>query len=89
MYELNKQPVTSGGYDVATLARFVLEPNTFELNNKDFRQGSGTGMGTKIAPNYANLFMGELESQSFPECPVKPRIYKRCQTEEELVDFID
>lgn len=97
MYELHKQPDTPDGHVVATLARLVLELNTFEFNNKYFRQVSGTAMGTKMAPNYANIFMGKLESQFLSECPVKPLIYKRfiddifivwSHTEEELVDFI-
>ena len=98
MYELHKQPDTPDGHVVATLARLVLELNTFEFHNKYFRQVSGTAMGTKMAPNYANVFMGKLESQFLSECPVKPLIYKRfiddiflvwSHTEEELVDFVD
>ena len=41
----------------------VLKNNVFEFNNKYFLQIQGTAMGTKMAPAYANLFMGKLEEK--------------------------
>ena len=43
----------------------VLENNSFEFNGKNYLQISGTAMGTKFAPNYANLVLGYLESILF------------------------
>ena len=43
---------------VLTLLRFVLTLNYFEFYDKFYHQISGTAMGTKLAPNYANIFHG-------------------------------
>ena len=54
-------------------------------------------MGTKMAPSYANIFIGKLESEFLSSCSLKPLIYKRFiddiflvwpHTEEELLEFI-
>jgi len=44
-----------------TLFLFVLENNYFEFKNILYKQLFGTAMGTKMAPPYANLFLGYLE----------------------------
>lgn len=41
--------------------RFVLENNTFMFDNRNFKQISGTAMGTPFAPVFANLTIGFLE----------------------------
>lgn len=41
--------------------KFILKNNTFQFNNKQYKQISGTAMGTPFAPTYANLTMGYLE----------------------------
>ena len=43
------------------LTKLVLKNNVFEFNNNYYLQIQGTAMGTKMAPAYANLFMGKLE----------------------------
>ena len=43
------------------LLRLVLTCNNFEFDNKHFLQVGGTAMGTKLAPSYANIFMGKFE----------------------------
>ena len=48
---------------VMELAKLVLENNVFEFNNNFYLQKQGTAMGTKMAPSYANLFMGKLEEK--------------------------
>ena len=40
----------------------VLKHNVFEFDEKFNLQIQGTVMGTKMAPAYANLFMGRLEA---------------------------
>ena len=38
-----------------------LTHNTFTFNRPHYQQINGTAMGTKMAPSYANLFMGKFE----------------------------
>lgn len=82
---------------IETLANLVLKLNTFEFNNSYYLQTSGTAMGTKMAPNYANIFMSKIESDFLSSCAIKPIFYKRflddifmiwTETEDELVKFI-
>lgn len=77
MYELHRKTGTPDSHVVATLTRLVLELNAFEFNDKHFRQVSGTAMGTKMAPSYANIFMGMLESKFLADYPFQPLVYKR------------
>ena len=46
----------------------VLKLNAFDFNGKVYHQTQGTSMGTKCAPNYANLFMAQLESELLEQC---------------------
>ena len=46
---------------IGELINLVLKHNVFEFNEKFYLQTQGTAMGTKMAPAYANLFMGKLE----------------------------
>ena len=55
---LQPQPVVIG-----ELIDIVLQNNVFEFNDKHYLQKQGTAMGTKMAPSYANLFMGKIEKQ--------------------------
>ena len=41
----------------------VLKENTFQFNNKHYQQIQGTAMGTKMAPTYATLLMGRLDTK--------------------------
>ena len=43
----------------------VLKNNTFQFDNTWYIQISGTAMGTKMAPTYANLSMGYLEEKTY------------------------
>lgn len=43
--------------------KLVLENNSFEFCGENYLQISGTAMGTKFAPNYANLVLGFLEQK--------------------------
>jgi len=42
---------------------FVLNYNVFNFGNLLFLQVHDITMGTKLTPNYANLFMGDFESK--------------------------
>ena len=46
---------------IIELLQVVLTNNYFDFNGKHYHQKSGTAMGTKSAPSYANLFMSKFE----------------------------
>ena len=48
---------------IGELISLVVENNVFEFNDKHYLQTQGTAMGTKMAPAYANLFMGKIENK--------------------------
>lgn len=62
---------------LATLLEMILQLNNFVFNEVHYLQVSGTSMGTKIGPNYANIFMGRLEEQFLRSRHLKPLCYKR------------
>ena len=79
------------------LLEIVLRNNTFEFNDTFYKQLQGTAMGTKLAPAYANIFMGKLERVILSQAPLKPLYYKRYiddililwpHSEAELKDFL-
>ena len=39
----------------------VLKNNNFTFDGNHYLQINGTAMGTKVAPSYANIFMGDIE----------------------------
>ena len=41
----------------------VLKLNNFTFNDENFIQVKGTAMGTRAAPNFANIYMGRLEDK--------------------------
>ena len=44
------------------LIRMILTMNNFSFNDNHYLQIHGTAMGTKMAPSYANLFLGYFEA---------------------------
>ena len=56
----------------------VLKGNIFMFNDDLFIQRIGTAMGTRVAPTYACIFMGWLETQFLSEWSgVQPNLWKR------------
>ena len=55
----------------------ILQKNYFEFNNKLYLQTSGTTMGTRCAPNYAIIFMAEIEEEFLRSQTKVPRIWLR------------
>ena len=51
------------------LLRLVMECNIFKFNEEFWIQLIGTSMGTRVAPTYANIFMGKLEKLMLDQCP--------------------
>ena len=71
--------------------------NNFSFNNEHYLQVHGTAMGTRMAPSYANLFMGKFEQHAIENAPLKPFVWWRfiddvfmiwTEGEEHLKDFI-
>ena len=95
--ETNKPPFTRPQI-VLRLLRMVLTKNNFSFNGRDYLQVGGTAMGTKLAPSYANIFMGELEQKLIDSSPKEPFFWKRfiddifmiwTHGEEELHKFLE
>lgn len=61
---LNQRPVSStpSADFIIKLIEFILTMNAFKFNNNFYLQRKGTAMGTRMAPSYANIFMGSIES---------------------------
>ena len=57
---------------ICDLIRRILAMNSFEFENNHYLQLHGTAMGTKMAPAYANPFMGDLEQIILAQSPLKP-----------------
>lgn len=72
---VNDKPID--GSTLGTILALILELNNFEFNGEHYVQTSGTSMGTKIGPNYANIFMGILENNFLATRDLKPLYYKR------------
>ncbi len=46
------------------MLRIILSGNTFQFAGRTFKQIKGIAMGTPVAPTWANLFMGKLETDA-------------------------
>lgn len=62
---------------ILELLKIVLHSNNFDFNGKHYLQTGGTAMGTRLAPSYANIFMGDLEGKLLNKSSHKPHTYKR------------
>ena len=56
-----KKNVPSGA--IRTLILFILKNSVFRFSNIIYQQIMGTIMGSPMAPNFANLFMSEVETR--------------------------
>ena len=59
------------------LTKLVLHNNIIEFNGKLYLQLVGCAMGSKMSPNYANVFMNYFECKFLPLAPVQPFLWKR------------
>ena len=62
---------------IKTLGNLVLKHNYFEFNGQIFLQQQGTTMGTRMAPNYAIIFMYKIETELLQKSPLQPTFFKR------------
>ena len=56
----DQEPPTDCLVEMLTL---VLKNNNFTFDGNHYLQINGRAMGTKMAPSYANMFMGDLEER--------------------------
>ena len=59
------------------LAQIVLDSNIVTFNEELLIKLVGTAMGTKFAPNYANIYMGDFETEAIKNYPLKPLLWLR------------
>jgi hypothetical protein len=94
-----KRPVstTPSNQSLIQLLQLVLTKNNFQFSNQHYLQTSGTAMGTRVAPSYANLFMADFEETHVFTYQSQPLLYGRfiddifliwTHTREELDNFI-
>jgi hypothetical protein len=57
----DQEPPTECLVEMLTL---VLKNNNFTFEGNHYLQINGTVIGTKMAPSYANIFMGNIEERS-------------------------
>ena len=62
---------------IVELLEVVLTNNYFDFNGKHFHQISGTAMGTKLVPSYANLFLTKFEQNHVYAYHPQPTLWKR------------
>ena len=62
---------------ICDLIRMILIMNNFVFNDEHFIQRHGTAVGTRMAPAYANLFMGDFEKKALQNYPDKPHLWLR------------
>ena len=63
------------------LLKFILSHNIFKFGDHSYQQCSGIAMGTRCAPNFANIYMAVLEESFFQRRKTlgmpRPVFYKR------------
>ena len=83
---------------ICDLMCMILTMNNFEFDSSHLIQLHGTAMGTRMAPAYANLFMGDLEEKLLAQFSLKPYLWWRyiddivmvwTHGEDKLEDFIN
>ncbi|XP_065672126.1 uncharacterized protein LOC136089953 [Hydra vulgaris] len=62
---------------IGNLIEEILSNSTFSFGDKHYHQLTGTSMGTRVAPCYANLFMGRLDEQITNQFPNHITFYRR------------
>ncbi|XP_072025089.1 uncharacterized protein [Amphiura filiformis] len=70
----NKTPSTD---DLINLLELTLKSNNFVFNDEHYLQTSGTAMGAKFSPSYANIFMGWHEGTLLNTSALKPLVWYR------------
>ena len=66
------QPPTE---DLIHVMKYILTKNNFVFEREHYLQIQGTAMGTRMAPSYANILMGDLERKILDKVGKKPSIH--------------
>ena len=97
----NKRPthgIYPSNWALNQLLEFVLTKNNFTFNDLHYLQVGGTAMGTRVAPTYAILYMGDFEQKHIYTYSLQPILYLRfiddvfmlwTHGETQLLRFID
>ena len=73
---LNDHCVADVSTDVlCSLTSFTVTHNNFVFDDHSYLQTSGTAMGTKMAPCFANIFMASIEQTFIDNLPLTPLFY--------------
>ena len=59
---------------ICDLMRMILTMDNFQFDHNYYIQLHGTAMGTRMAPAYANLLMGDRDRKLLAQSPLKPFI---------------
>ena len=73
----NRQVLQPPTEDLVQLINMILTKNNFVFQGENYLQVHGTAMGTRMAPSYANIFMGNLERRILDQVDLKPNIWWR------------
>ena len=73
---IRSHPTISTG-TLCDLIRMILTMNNFCFNDNHYLQIHGTAMGTRMAPSFANLFLGYFEANALEKAPFHPHIWLR------------
>ena len=68
------QPPTE---DLIHLIKLILTKNNFVFEEEHYLQIHWTAMGTRMAPSYVNIFMGDLERKILTQVDKRPDILWR------------
>ena len=70
-------PMELSNTSILSLFKMVIELNNFQFNGTHYLQIGGTGMGTRVAPTLANLFMGHFEETHVYTQSLQPSLWVR------------
>ncbi|XP_074853017.1 uncharacterized protein LOC142014404 [Carettochelys insculpta] len=73
----NSIPDDAIAHLMAELCNFILTHNYFRFGDDIYLQISDTAMGTRMAPQYANIFMADLEQRFLSSRPLTPCLHLR------------
>ena len=93
-----KHVIKPSNASLIQLLECVLTTNNFQFNGQQYFQVGVTSMGTKVAPGYANNFIGKFEMHFVYIFPTQPLLWKKDMddcffiltgTEDRMNDFLN